>query len=132
MFKKTYKGLDVSDNLFDMHKCNNAILYKREFIINKKMKQFVKDVNSLKYIAIPDNYDKIAREKHELRELMLLQTMYSYKMNDKRYHVYEQQLSNFKKVYAYWKVLTRDVFLTYVMKVPQYLVNNFYGDCATC
>lgn len=130
---KKYKGIDVSNDLFNMHKCNNAILYKREFIINKKMKQFVRDINFGSYISTPQSYNDIYHQKHELKELMLLQTMYSYKMNDRRYYVYEQQLNKFKKVYAHWKVLTRDVFLTYVMKVPQFLVDNFYyGDCKIC
>ena len=133
MFKKIYKRIDVTEDIFNMHKSNNAMLYKREFIINKKMKEFVKNVNTSSYLTTSSSYDKMCHDKQELRELMLLQTMYSYKMNDKRYYVYKQQLAKFKKVYAYWKILTRDTFLTYIMKVPQFLVNNFYyGDCKVC
>ena len=129
MYKKSYKGIDVTKDLYNMHKSNNEIRYKRELEINKRMRSFSHKVAHDGYIITPESYDELYDEKHKLRELMLLQTMYSYKMNDRRYYVYEQQLNNFKKVYAHWKVLTRDTFLTYVMKVPQFLVDNFYEGC---
>lgn len=129
MYIKKYKGINVTKDLYNMHKFNSALLYKREVVINKKMKKFTNEVINEEYLNIPEIYDIMCREKHELKELMLLQTMYSYKMNNRRYYVYEQQLNKFRKIYAHWKTLTRNTFLTYVMKVPQFLVNNFYGEC---
>lgn len=105
------------------HKDNE--IYICEQYINKLIKDFMLCNLRINPRSLKD-YDMMYEKKTYIKKLISIQEGRVYKMNYRRNQFFNEQKEWFKKIYVSWKKKTFYIFLTQKLKVPTYLVDDFY------
>lgn len=109
--------------------------YKRKYMDNdiyigeQNLNDALRDFSYYNHIINPNSikdYDMMYRKKTHIKKLISIQESKAYRMNYRRYQFLGEQIEWFKKVYVNWKKKTFYIFLTQKLKVPTYLVDDFY------
>lgn len=101
------------------HKDNDY--YKREQLLNKKIRQFQNDYYDLSDPSCPEEYRQMDSLRREIKYLFRCQEYQVWQKSYNRKHAYFNQLSLFKSMYMMWK---RKTFFTYIEvyhKVPHHI-----------
>ena len=101
------------------HKDNDY--YKREQLLNKKIRQFQNDYYGLSDPSCPEEYRQMDSLRREIKYLLRCQEYQVWQKSYNRKHAYFSQLSLFKSMYMLWK---RKTFFTYIEvyhKVPHHI-----------
>ncbi|MGX8694572.1 MAG: hypothetical protein ACSW71_06680 [Methanobrevibacter sp.] len=90
--------------------------YKREQLLNRKIRQFQNDYYNLSKPPLPEEYRQMDVLRREIKYLLRCQEYQVWQKSYNRKHAYFDQLSLFKSMYMMWKRLT---FFTYIEEYHQ-------------
>lgn len=98
-----------------------VLYFRREKLINHKIKEFKEKFYNYKYLNSYEVYVELFMLKSEIKQLLYAQEDILTSQSYKRRSIYYKQLSRFKMIYARWKNKTRFAFFSYVCAVPPWL-----------
>ena len=101
------------------HKDNDY--YRREQLLNKKIRQFQNDYYNLSDPPCPDEYRHMDALRREIKYLLRCQEYQVWQKSYNRKHAYFSQLSLFKSMYMKWKRLTFFIYIEIYHKVPHHI-----------
>lgn len=106
-------------NLRKRHKDNDY--YKREQLLNRKIRKFQQDYYNLSDPPRPDEYLEMDALRREIKYLLRCQEYQVWQKSYNRKHAYFNQLSLFKSMYMLWKRLTFFTYIEIYHNVPHHI-----------
>lgn len=94
--------------------------YKREQILNKKIREFQNKYYSLNLQSSP-NYQEMDMLRREIKYLLSLQGQQVWQKSYNRKHAYFSQLTLFKSMYMMWKRATWFTYIEEYHGVPHHI-----------
>ncbi|MCI6993652.1 hypothetical protein [uncultured Methanobrevibacter sp.] len=95
--------------------------YKREQLLNRKIRKFQHDFYNLSNPPIAFEYHQMDALRKEIKHLFGLQEYQVWQKSYNRKHAYFSQLSLFKSMYMMWKRFTYFVYLEEYHQVPHHI-----------
>lgn len=104
-----------------INKSRDNDYYKREQLLNKKIRQFQNGYYGLSNPPLPEEYVQMDMLRREIKYLLRCQEYQVYQKSFNRKHAYFSQLSLFKSMYMKWKRLTTFIYLEVYHSVPHHI-----------
>ena len=98
--------------------------YLREKELNKLISKFVNDYFSLSYPPREEDYDRMDKQRLEIKRLLDLQSDELWHQSTRRKRFYHEQLNKFKYYYSAWKHLTYYIYLNKRYGMPYHLCHS--------
>lgn len=111
------KPLSIKDRKMKRRRNNsrkrhrNNDYYKREQLLNRKIRKFQQDYYNLSNPPHPDEYLEMDALRREIKHLLRCQEYQVWQKSYNRKHDYFNQLSLFKSMYMLWKRLTFFIYI---------------------
>lgn len=108
---------------------DNNNFYAREQKLNKLINRFVYNFFHLKRPASPDEYEKMDKQRLEIKRLFDLQSDDVWRQSARRRYFYYKQLARFKYYYVAWKRFTYYIYLEQRYGCPLHLSQTLIYYC---
>lgn len=95
--------------------------FMREQLLNKRISHFISSYHKLQHPPVPNEYDKMDKERLEIKWLLDLQGLELHNQSKRRKRFYNKQLTRFKYYYTKWKHLTYYIYLEKRFGIPSHL-----------
>ena len=95
--------------------------YKREQLLNKKIRKFQNDYYNLSNPPLQEEYLEMDALRREIKYLLRCQECQVWQKSYNRKHAYFNQLSLFKSMYMLWKRLTFFTYIEIYHRVPHHI-----------
>ena len=102
-------------------KRSNNDFFKREKKLNRLITRFVKDYYRLSRPPKEEEYNRMNKQRLEIKRIFSLQENVLWKQNYRRKRFYYEQLNRFKLIYPLWKRATYYIYLHQRYGVPKHL-----------